>query len=535
MSASGQSQASIAAPELLRTGGAAARPAIDGTAAGAHGLARLGNGPSVIGFTLSAALVIVTFLLAATTSADADLWGHVRFGLDMLREGRIVLPDSYSFTSDRPWINHEWLAEVVFAAAWSTAGQPGLLFVKLAVIGSVLWLVGSALTRRGVSGRALVILLALILAATLTRVVHVRPQLFSVLFFAALASALTRADGGARRTLAWCPVILMLWANSHGGWIVGMATLGLWTVLDLWRRRRLGLTALDAAGWATLSVLATLVNPYGSALWHFLLETVRPGREAIGEWNWIWSHPPSVLTWLLFAAMTTIALRRQARWLDALVPAFWGLAAIKVVRLDAFFALSVVMFLGPAIAEGLRRERRAPRPPLSRTVRAAIVAALLALALAQPRSRDTLSCVQLFERWWPEPEAASVFHEHRLSGNVITFFNWGEYAIWHLPADTKVSLDGRRETVYSDGVVSSHLAFYAARPQGIAYVRGLNADYAWLPRDLPGTTALRQHGWTSVFEGERSVILAPPGRWSREPLTAASTAAGGPQRCFPGP
>ena len=287
-------------------------------------MARLGNGPSVIGFTLSAALVIVTFLLAATTSADADLWGHVRFGLDMLREGRIVFPDSYSFTSDRPWINHEWLAEVVFAAAWSTAGQPGLLFVKLAVIGSVLWLVGSALTRRGVSGRALVILLALVLAATLTRVVHVRPQLFSVLFFAALASTLTRADGGARRTLAWSPAILMLWANSHGGWIVGMATLGLWTAIDLWRRRRLGLAALDAAAWATLSVLATLVNPYGLALWHFLLETVRPGREAIGEWNWIWSHPPSVLTWLLFAAMTTIALRRQARWLDALIPAFWG-------------------------------------------------------------------------------------------------------------------------------------------------------------------------------------------------------------------
>ena len=535
MSASGQSQASIAAPELLRTGGAAAPPPIEGTAAGHRVAASLGNGPSVIGFTLSATLVIVTFLLAATTSADADLWGHVRFGLDMLREGRIVLPDPYSFTSDRPWINHEWLAEVVFAAAWSTAGQPGLLFVKLAVIGSVLWLVGNALARRGVSGRGLVILLALVLAATLTRVVHVRPQLFSVLFFAALAWTLTRADGGARRTLALCPVILMLWANSHGGWIVGMGTLGLWTAIDLWRRRRLGIAALDAVAWSALSVLATLVNPYGSALWFFLLETVRPGREAIGEWNWIWSHPPSVLTWLLFAAMTAFALRRQARWLDALIPAFWGLAAIKVVRLDAFFALSVVTFLGPAIAQALHRERRVPRPALSRTMRAAIVAFLLAITLTVPRTRDTLSCVQLFDRWWPEPEAASIFHEHQLAGNVVTFFNWGEYAIWHLPAGTKVSLDGRRETVYSDGVVSSHLAFYAARPQGVAYALGLNADYAWLPRDLPGTAALRQHGWTAVFEGAKSVILAPPGRWSREPLTVAATAAGEPQRCFPGP
>ena len=48
-------------------------------------------------------LVVLSF-----TSADPDLWGHVRFGMDILRDGHTRHIDTYSFASDRPWVNHEW-------------------------------------------------------------------------------------------------------------------------------------------------------------------------------------------------------------------------------------------------------------------------------------------------------------------------------------------------------------------------------------------------------------------------------------------
>src|SRR5947209_1691666 len=66
------------------------------------------------------------------TIADPDLWGHLRFGLDMLGSGMIVAQDCYSYTSDRTWINHEWLAELVFAAVYQAGGPPGLVAVKAA-------------------------------------------------------------------------------------------------------------------------------------------------------------------------------------------------------------------------------------------------------------------------------------------------------------------------------------------------------------------------------------------------------------------
>ena len=62
------------------------------------------------------------FVVLSFTSADPDLWGHIRFGLDILRDGYVHHIDTYSFASDRPWVNHEWGAEVLSAldqlAAW---------------------------------------------------------------------------------------------------------------------------------------------------------------------------------------------------------------------------------------------------------------------------------------------------------------------------------------------------------------------------------------------------------------------------------
>jgi hypothetical protein len=71
------------------------------------------------------ALLISVLAVLSTTSADPDLWGHVRFGDDIIAAGEIPEYDSYSFTSDRPWVNHEWLAEVLFSAPMPLAARPG--------------------------------------------------------------------------------------------------------------------------------------------------------------------------------------------------------------------------------------------------------------------------------------------------------------------------------------------------------------------------------------------------------------------------
>src|SRR5262245_36222404 len=68
------------------------------------------------------------------TIADPDLWGHIRFGLDILQTGCVIQQDNYSYrTGSQPWINHEWLSEVIFASAYSSGGPAGLIAFKLIV------------------------------------------------------------------------------------------------------------------------------------------------------------------------------------------------------------------------------------------------------------------------------------------------------------------------------------------------------------------------------------------------------------------
>src|ERR1019366_2908088 len=75
------------------------------------------------------------FYRAAQTHADTDIWGHVRFGLDMLESGKLVpLHDPYSYLTDgHDWIDNEWLADLIVAVFFQAFGGPALILFKVAV------------------------------------------------------------------------------------------------------------------------------------------------------------------------------------------------------------------------------------------------------------------------------------------------------------------------------------------------------------------------------------------------------------------
>jgi hypothetical protein len=93
-------------------------------------------------------------------------------------------------------------------------------------------------------------------------------------------------------------------------------------------------------------------------------------------------------------------------------------------------------------------------------------------------------------------------------------------------------MDGRRETVYTAATIDAHLDLYEGFPSGLAYARKVNADYVWLPVQAKALNALRNEGWTPIFLGPASVILARAGS-TIEPTVLSSRAR--PSRCFPGP
>jgi hypothetical protein len=122
--------------------------------------------------------------------------------------------------------------------------------------------------------------------------------------------------------------------------------------------------------------------------------------------------------------------------------------------------------------------------------------------------------------WIPDLQAAMFLRDQAAAGTrLLTWFDWGEYAIWQLaPAGIRVSIDGRRETVYSADVLARHWAFYRGAPDGLDYPDQIRADYIWLPVHLPVVSTLRGRGWNVVFESSRSVVFARQARDTNEPV-----------------
>jgi hypothetical protein len=69
------------------------------------------------------ALLLIGYV-TFTTRVDPDLFGHVRFGLGILRDRDLPRPDPYSFTQDVPWVNHEWLSQLIMGAAYAMSAAP---------------------------------------------------------------------------------------------------------------------------------------------------------------------------------------------------------------------------------------------------------------------------------------------------------------------------------------------------------------------------------------------------------------------------
>ncbi len=489
---------------------------------------------------LRAGLLALALAVFSYTQADPDLWGHILFGRDTAASGAVARVDPYSFTSDRPWINHEWLAELASYEAWARGGSTGLIALKALLLLLMLRACVSNLPA-GTTPEALALVVGIVVIGTLPQAIHVRPQLFSLTLFAILLRRLGAGWGSAGhdriRDGVFAASIIALWTNLHGGWIVGVGTLGLWVALSVvqlrpWRQRLWMILAACAAA------LGSLLNPYGWRLWVFLRSTVGFGREGITDWQPVYRMGPAfVVLWLALATVAGLALRQRVRQGQAdvrigAVVLLFGLGSFRVNRLLAFFAISIAVLLGDRLAELVTaRPARDPTPTARRrTAPAAIgLGVMLALTAAAIIYRNA-SCVIVNPSQVPDPQSTQSLTASSLRGRLLTPFDWGQYAIWYLSPRLLVSLDGRRETVYSDGIVNKQFGLLEDPVGHESVLRELGADYAWLPSGAPLVQFLESAGWNRLASTGRAVILAS------QPAPSLTVPVGRiGRRCFPGP
>ena len=351
---------------------------------------------------------------------------------------------------------------------------------------------------------------------------------------------------GRARALWYVPLCFAAWVNLHGGWIVGLAALGVWMAGDAWRRRSVSWT-LELGAIGALTLLATLFNPYGLGLWQFLAETVRLDRPDITDWMPLLQLPPAVLVIEAVLPLVAIAALVAGRAWPAFAIRFGQarstprtcrlalarVATFRVGRVDAFLEAAIAIFLARPIITFLNGIDASARGPFRR---ASVPVGVMAVVLAAYVAATAFSSLRVLDvggPWVPDRTAAAFLRENSPGARVLTWFDWGEYALWQLsPAGIRVSMDGRRETVYSARVLRDHERFYQGHADMVDYPERIGADQVWLPSRFPIIELLKRRGWMTVLDTGQSVILA---REATRPVAArAVTPISGPD-IFPWP
>jgi hypothetical protein len=214
--------------------------------------------PRRIATWIAAAVIAWTALRAAVTPLwDADVWWILRAGEIALSEWHVPRENRFSFIApEQPWVMHEWLFGVVYAALHHTAGLAALALVRVVTVAVVAW----AMLRRAGRDAHPVIALGCVAFALIVygdRFESPRPVGVSYAFVLVVASLAFDTSPRPRHALALACTMLV-WANSHGSFPLGLVTIALAALLSDARRVRLAALAVSLA--------ATLANPYGLAM-----------------------------------------------------------------------------------------------------------------------------------------------------------------------------------------------------------------------------------------------------------------------------
>lgn len=418
--------------------------------------------------TLASRLLIFTsaLYLFSYITADPDLWGHIKFGADHLLTGELARKDPYSFTAHgNRWINHEWLVELLFYLTYRFLGDAGLLIGKLAIGLCTVWILLKICDMRRRTPLALAFGMVLAIY-TARKGFMVRPQVFSFLFFACFLYIFHLNFFKGKDRLFLLPLLMAVWVNLHGGFLMGWAlVIGVagWKTLErvAFRKSVPGLGRL----WILVLAgsLATLVNPYGYRLLVFLYQTLSVPR-AITEWAPVellgFSDLRFKMMAAVFLALLVMNIRRVEGWEAAAITALM-FAAFRHQRHMPFFSMAAAPFLVHWLSEtGASFKNRMPRAALSRSAEISIAVAFILLSGYQLYNGIFIYVAgkgRIIVNPGEYPVGAVRFLKaNDARGNLLLPFTWGEYAIWHLYPDCRVSIDGRFRTAYPESVIKDH-------------------------------------------------------------------------------
>ncbi|MEW5895601.1 MAG: tetratricopeptide repeat protein [Candidatus Omnitrophota bacterium] len=438
----------------------------------------------IFGFLVIGAIFAMQTFVANIEIKDLDLWLHIGTGRYIVENGYVPSVDFLSCTiAGKPWVNHEWLFQIIVYIIHKFSGPDGLIFMQLVVVsltGLLLLLLGYNQKRQ-----FFCILAFLFLSLIYQMRFTIRPDLFSLLFFVIYMMLLSIFLKN-KWSLAIAFVVQVLWTNMHGFFFFGPLLI-LIALISEWMRRHIRLPwewnrtgKLDDieyknAKWMfVLSFVACLINPLtfkgawypvsvflqisgdSAIFFHHILELKRPITMAT---LWDGGEYQQYKIMILITLVSFIFNRRK---IDISVLIVWGvflLFSLTAIRNIVYFSFAAfLVFMNNAASLTLRDVF-----PIRIEDRKFIYVTTLALKIfllvwvvnyIVDASSHGYFDFEKYERKsefggvsqrnFPD-KAVDFLVENGIRGNMFNEFNSGAYVVGRCFPDIKVYIDGRTE------------------------------------------------------------------------------------------
>jgi hypothetical protein len=347
-------------------------------------------------------------------------------------------------TAGRPWIDQQWLAQLLFYGASSVGGLPLVFTVHLVAFSAAVALALAVARRRGASSLGIVSI-AVIALFVAPWSWQPRAQSLAYPLFVALLALLGSGRGPApgRRVLLALP-LLALWANVHGSALIGAALTVAFAGVALIRSRRAGVGRGSTGPALALlaSPLCLLATPYGLRILDYYRSVMANDELSALAREWRAPAGPEAIQFgfLAVVALALLAVgRRRVGPVDLVVVVVTLGASLTAVRHFIWFALAMTMVLPPLIPT-----HAALRPPPRRARLAwagvATLGAIAAFLLAQPSG--------WYEQRWPDGagRALAAAADEDPGARVFVHGREADWLMWRHPSlEGRLAYDARLE------------------------------------------------------------------------------------------
>ena len=497
--------------------------------------------PSSADLIFVALLCVLVFTpLSVRLLGDAGIGWHIRTGQQIIATHAIPRADSFSSTMvGKPWFAWEWLYDMAVGLLEATLGLNGVVWLTAVVTAGVFAWMFRLLIVRGTNLLVALLLVLLTVSASMIHFLarpHVVSWLFTLAWFWILDSserdaADERQSHGARWLWA-LPLLMLVWVNVHGAFLVGFVLLGIFLLGAIWawfraRKNRIeevlqriaaGKRVRNLAAVGLLSAVASLVNPYGWKLYfhiyHYLSN--RFLMDHIDEFQSPNFHGIAQKCFLVLLLITiaVLALRgremRMSEGLTVLFAVYAGLYASRNIPVSCVLLAMVVGPLVPTASFSRGFVQRMADVEVRQCGHLWPILTIVVTASIAANGGRLGSRVLMDAHFDPERmpvQAVNYLEQHEVSGPVLSPDYWGGYVIYRLYPKSRVVVDDRHD-LYGEAFFKSYLKMMHVERGRDEFMRTHQVSCVLLPRDgALANILLVSRGWKQIYADDVAIAF----------------------------